>query len=398
MERESSVNFPRMKEIFFAKEPWRVAGDGHFVGVFHLFKGGRDLHGDFTSPEARVNGMRFPELKGSLRWAPDRFDVTRAQSRFYGGGMRFEYALAPLGRGKHPSATFNATYEAVDLSSLGSAMEWPGIRVAGALSGQTKLEWPLGRFVDRRGSGDSIVTPPGRRRGAAANGAARARGRRGHASAPVGAVQQRPAHPGRRARRRRAALHARSRVDHRRALDDGDARGRSSSFEGRTAYGDRSTIPFHVTSADWEESDRVLAGIMTAFGSETTAVAVGGSGEFDGVMRLAFKHPRIEGRFQGDRMRAWDVTWGRATGDLVIEDSYVSLNNARVTNGSAHIETEGRFALGYPRKDGGEEINARIRATRWPLTELRHAFQLDDWPLDGTMSGEFHLYGKYQTP
>ena len=34
-------------------------------------------------------------------------------------------------------------------------------------------------------------------------------------------------------------------------------------FEGRTAYGERSQIPFHVTSLDWLESDRVLAGIMT---------------------------------------------------------------------------------------------------------------------------------------
>ena len=45
------------------------------------------------------------------------------------------------------------------------------------------------------------------------------------------------------------------------------------AFEGRTAYGERSTIPFHVTSADWQESDRVLAGIMTAFGSSTTGGA-----------------------------------------------------------------------------------------------------------------------------
>ena len=36
-----------------------------------------------------------------------------------------------------------------------------------------------------------------------------------------------------------------------------------SSFDGRTAYGERSQIPFHVTSLDWLESDRVLAGIMT---------------------------------------------------------------------------------------------------------------------------------------
>ena len=42
-------------------------------------------------------------------------------------------------------------------------------------------------------------------------------------------------------------------------------------FEGRTAYGDRSRIPFHVTSADWQESDRVFAGVLTAFGSRTGA-------------------------------------------------------------------------------------------------------------------------------
>ena len=69
------------------------------------------------------------------------------------------------------------------------------------------------------------------------------------------------------------------------------------SFEGRTAYGERSEIPFHVTSTDWQESDRVLAGIMTAFGAPTTAVAVGGYGQFDGTMRLAFRRPRIDGRF-----------------------------------------------------------------------------------------------------
>ncbi len=87
----SVVQFPRMREIFFAREPWRLAGDGHFTGVFHLFKGGRSLTGDFTSAETRVNGLVFPELKGQLRWLPDRFEVFNAQSRFYGGGMRFEY-------------------------------------------------------------------------------------------------------------------------------------------------------------------------------------------------------------------------------------------------------------------------------------------------------------------
>jgi len=30
-----------------------------------------------------------------------------------------------------------------------------------------------------------------------------------------------------------------------------------------------------------------------------------------------------------------------------------------------------RFSLGYPRKDGGEEINANVRITKRPLAETR---------------------------
>ena len=54
-----------------------------------------------------------------------------------------------------------------------------------------------------------------------------------------------------------------------------------------------------MTSLDWLESDRVLAGIMTGFGAPTGAVPVGGSGQFDGVMLLGFTKPRIEGTFSG---------------------------------------------------------------------------------------------------
>ena len=84
-------------------------------------------------------------------------------------------------------------------------------------------------------------------------------------------------------------------------------------FEGRTAYYQRSNIPFHVTSLDWQEADRVFAGILTTFGSSTGAVPVGGYGEFDGTMFNAFAKPRIEGTFSGDHMRAFDVDWGRGT-------------------------------------------------------------------------------------
>ena len=169
-------------------------------------------------------------------------------------------------------------------------------------------------------------------------------------------------------------------------------------FNGRTAFGVRSRIPFHVTSLDWQESDRVLAGIMTAFGSPTGAIPIGGYGEFDGVMLNAFTKPRIEGVFKGERIRAWDVIWGRATADFVIENSYAFVKNSVMTSGDSEILADGQFSLGYPRRDGGEEINARVRLTRRPLQDLRHAFELDDYPVEGIISGEYHVYGGYETP
>ena len=153
-----------------------------------------------------------------------------------------------------------------------------------------------------------------------------------------------------------------------------------------------------MTSLDWQESDRVLAGIMTAFGSPTGGVQIGGYGEFDGVLLEAFKRPRIQGTFTGDRLNAWNVIWGTGRADLAIENSYVFVSNATVAAGDSEIRADGQFSLGYPRRDGGDEIDARIRVTGRPLVDLRHAFNLDDYPIEGTVSGEYQLYGKYLTP
>jgi translocation and assembly module TamB len=112
----------------------------------------------------------------------------------------------------------------------------------------------------------------------------------------------------------------------------------------------------------------------------------------------AFRRPRIQGTMRSERMRAWDVVWGSGRADLAIENSYVFVSNATMTSGEGEIRADGQFALGYPRRDGGDEIDARIRVTRWPLAELRHAFNLDEYPIEGTVSGEYQLYGKYQTP
>ena len=169
-------------------------------------------------------------------------------------------------------------------------------------------------------------------------------------------------------------------------------------LQGRTAWGDRSSLAFHVTSGDWQESDQWLTAVMTAFGSPARPVPVGGAGRFDGRMLGAFRRPRVEGRFAGERMRAWDVEWGAAAADLVIENSYVDITGARIARGASTMDVDGRFSLGFPRKDRGEELNARVRMTGRPVDDLKHAFELDDYQVDGALSGEFRIYGPYRGP
>jgi hypothetical protein len=172
-----------------------------------------------------------------------------------------------------------------------------------------------------------------------------------------------------------------------------------ATMHGRTAYGDRTDLPFHVTSLDWQESDRLLAGLMTAAGAPARPVAMGGHGTFDGRMTGIFKKPHIEGRFASDDMYAFGVTWGRGTGDLVVDNSYVNVTHGVVTGANgARMETDGLFSLGFDRADGGEEMNATFKATDWPISDLRIAFMLGDWPFDGKASTDVHLNGSYHGP
>ena len=97
-------------------------------------------------------------------------------------------------------------------------------------------------------------------------------------------------------------------------------------------------------------------------------------------------------------MRAWNVVWGKGRADVVIQNSYADVKNAVITAGDSEITAEGQFSLGYPRKDGGEEINARVRLTRRPMADLKRAFELDDYDMDGVVSGDYHVYGNYETP
>jgi hypothetical protein len=393
---KSQIQFPKMREIFFARDTFSLHGDGRFTGTFHLFRGGRELKGNFTSALAGVNDYRFPNLEGSLIWVRDRMEVTRATSDFSGGKTEFRYLMAPLGRKAEPAlAFFDVNYRDVDVNALSDFYGWQGLRLAGRASGHHVMEWPLGRFRQRQGSGTSTIVAAGASLQGpqlAADAGADARDRyleqgpfSQHtplAPVPVAAEITYAFDP-------QAIFFEPSRVFTPHTY---------IAFEGATAYGERSKLPFRLTSRNWQEADRFLAGIMTAFGAPTRAIPIDGVGRFEGVMLGAFRRPRIEGRFIGSEMRAWDVNWGDVDGDFVVENGYVNISRAVIRSSVSRMDVTGQFSLGYPRADGGEQMDARIRVTDRDVADFREAFDLQDYNVDGTLSGDFHVYGDYEGP
>jgi translocation and assembly module TamB len=392
----SRVHFARMREIFFRNETWARSGDGDFTGIFRLFKGGHDLSGTFRSALAGVNDYRFPRVQGALEWRRDGFKVWDARADLYGGQAEFGFSIAPLGAPERPTARFDARYSNVDVSQLSDLYELPGLRFAGSATGRNLLEWPLGHFRESRGDGEFTIDPPG---GASMMRASLDSARAAdpdHSTHEWGpfAPHVLPAH-----------LPVGASVSY---TFDPDAIQVSPSrfatekthvaFEGETAWGDPARFAFRVTSSDWQESDQVLAGILTDFGARTGPVAFGGRGDFDGAMTGSFRRPHVEGVFNGEDMRAWDTLWGDGRARIVVENSYVTVTGGTVRRDGSEIRADGRFSLGYPRRDGGEELDARIRVSRRDLDSLRHAFAIDAYPVSGRMSGEFSLRGGYQTP
>jgi hypothetical protein len=392
----SRVGFARMREIFFRNETWALTGDGDFTGTFRLFKGGHDLSGTFRSALATVNEYRFPRLQGALEWRRDGFKVWDARADLYGGQAEFGFSIAPMGAPERPTARFDASYSNVDVAQLSDLYELPGLRFAGSATGRNLLEWPLGRFRESRGDGEFTIDPPAgttTMRASLASARAADPDHSGHEWGPF-APHVLPVH-----------LPVGASVSYR--FDPDQIQVNSSrfatekthvAFEGETGWGDPASFAFHVTSGDWQESDQVLAGILTDFGARTGPVAFGGRGDFDGAMTGSFRRPRVEGVFNGEDMRAWDTLWGDGTARIVVENSYVTVTGGTVRRDGSEIRAEGRFSLGYPRRDGGEELDARIRVSRRDLDSLRHAFAIDAYPVSGRMSGEFSLRGGYETP
>jgi hypothetical protein len=396
---KSRVHFARMREIFFTNENWRLAGDGEFAGTFRLYDHGHNLRGTFKSENAGLNNLRFPGLYGTLQWNEHGFDVWNAGSRFYAGDAKFQYSIKPLGSKTQPTPTqrFDVTLAHTDLAPFSDLELTPkGLHFAGAADAHAYLEWPQGRFSERRGWGNVWATPPAgvalmtpSLEGARSADADHSRHEWGPfapqppaAHLPIGGQFGFVLSP------------------KEWEVYDGIFQSEKTHvrFDGAADWNARGRFNFHVVSRDFQEADQLLAGIITDFGSPTGVVAFGGRGEFDGTMTGAFNNPRVEGKFSGEDLWAWDTLWGDGGAGLVIENNYVDVKDGVVRLNGSEIHTDGKFSLSNPRSDGGDEIDARFRIVRRDVSSLRHAFQIDEYPVTGFFSGEMHLTGPYQRP
>jgi hypothetical protein len=390
-EIESAFDTTPLKEIFFFGQNFTASGRGQFKGRFQRYHNGDyEVTGGFTSPQLTVSGLDFPRLDGRVFWIPNRLEVRGMKSAFYGGEMRMSYVQDTRAPGR-TIADMVATYKQVDVAAFGRVMGWKGLELASRADGWQALTWQTGKFAEMSGDGEIRAT--------AADGRPLAL-----AQLPDMAIYAPKEDPFLKDRPF-GAVAVGGVVSYRLMPDrievrDGWAATAEThlTFRGSTGWHDNVNMPFRVVSTDWLATDRLLAAVMTAFGSRTGAVNVGGRGVFDGTVTKWFSRPLVVGHFSGDGIRAWDVVWGKASADLSIENSYVTVTNSVIGEAPARMEANGKYSLGYPRADGGEEFDARIKVESWPLTDFRHAFELDDWPVVGTTSADLRLYGRYEGP
>jgi hypothetical protein len=390
---ESDIELPPMKDIFFAEDNFKVTGDASFTGSWHIFDGGRDLAGTFKSANATLNDLRFPALKGDLVWTRDRFEVFETTSGFYGGTLDIDYSMKPLGSHLPGWATLDTTYHEVDVITLLDVFEVVGARPEGRASGRNFLKWPLGSFSDLTGEGELVVAPNLDVRLMTRTALNKGPARPGSYGSVPFAVDAGPWY-----------FPVGGRVSYEldsKWIEIGLSRIATPytevEFHGRTAYGNESNIPFRVTSADWQESDRLMASFLAAVDAPIREIAIGGRGQVDGVMLGTFRSPRIEATFAGEDIRAWNVGWGVGRGGITVENGYLDVSAGYFEQERAEIEVNGRFALGA-RNDGGDEIDANFSLASIPASRVREAFALEGYNIDGPLTGSVRLFGDYGSP
>ena len=151
-----------MRALFFANRDFLLQGTGQFSGRFALGKGFRELRGRFQSARTRLTRFDFDDVRGSLLWTRDKFEVLESRMAFAGGQLDLNYKFAPLGAPTPAHQRLDARYTGVDVAAVSRVIGLEGMEVAGRADGRHLLDFPSGRFDLRTGDGEVVDQRTGR--------------------------------------------------------------------------------------------------------------------------------------------------------------------------------------------------------------------------------------------
>ena len=267
---DSNIDFARMREFFFAGRDFTLSGDGRFRGTFALAR-------------------EFRELKGRSR-ARRRAWTTSGSATCEGRSSGIRDSWSSSTRRRRCSAVPRSPYQHGPARRRDAAIQRLETRYRRSTSRRFPTSW-RSRACDskaRRPAGPAGVPDRPLRPTDAVRARCRSMDRTGSGCRGVSSRAAGAAADPEPLDSRRSARHGRRLSGEARYSYDGTwlriERGYAATpetyveFVGDTAYGDSVDSAFHVTSRDWQESDRLLAGIMTAVGARTRPIEVGGSG------------------------------------------------------------------------------------------------------------------------
>ena len=163
---------------------------------------------------------------------------------------------------------------------------------------------------------------------------------------------------------RRAHLSLRARRGRRSSTAASRPSAPTSPSAARPRTATRSRLPFHVTSSDWQESDQVLAGIISDFGSPTGAVRVRRPRRVrrrdDRRVPRAARRRAVHRRGSARLRHAV----GRRLGPDRRREPLRERDGRRRARGDSEIRADGLFSLGYPARGRAAKRSTRGSASR----------------------------------
>jgi hypothetical protein len=338
-----------------------VKGDARFDGTLTVDGSRLAIKGRMEGRAGEFDAVPVPEYGGDISWDGNGVRLRGLEVETLGGSGRIDLDVPP---GPAATSRLAATMSGADAEGLVTAIFDIGEpHLAGAVTGETTLTWPKGRF--RRGLSGRIAVDIAPREDERRPLSGRFEWR---AEDGVQFVENADLHT--------PATHAR--------------------LQGRVEVDDRADLAVDGESTDLADTDDLLAKLRRALGTpEAQPAGFSGAGSFRGHWGGTLQFPVFDGRFSGHDVGYLGVVWGQGDWAGVADPKVVRSRSLVLRRPGGELSLEGTMETGYWGEQDG--VDVRVRFRDWPAADFTEAM---DWDLDlsGLLSGEAAVAGRRSAP